>query len=381
MSIFNYFDSNLSLKARISKDKLRQLNTVFRTNSIKVESYSSSHNENEHFCPSFEKYFYNTYSQDTAIGNVDIIADRFKEFTLNKSAIKQFIFYHFIPKSKSFVRKNVSFREIASICNVSIPTAKANHNLLTEAGLVYSTPSKRGRIDILIDQEYRLYDKDDKDAKYLTMSIDMLEHILSFNSVNELRVEILKILNADAKSGMKSKKVLFSKENAIVQLPRYIQRSTTLAEKYLNAKHSLFNIKNNILDITNYKSKKDIDKSFKASLRDKIISKFDSLGYTYSEECADIINKINNLKNSNNYDELINNLYIKLLNNINYVVDDFSKLAIQYGPKHLFNSLDSFIEKHCYINEETNLINNNVKNPGAYLRHLIRENILNYGSL
>ncbi len=82
---------------------------------------------------------------------IEIVTNESKCMALSKSAIKQYLAYHFIVSNKNYVRKAVSFQNIADICNVSVVTARHNHNVLLQVGLVYSTEIKRGKFD----EEYK----------------------------------------------------------------------------------------------------------------------------------------------------------------------------------------------------------------------------------
>ncbi|WP_024622619.1 hypothetical protein, partial [Metaclostridioides mangenotii] len=382
--------------ARISKSKLKSILGLFKKSAKEVKTSNNyacescmfkndpSLNKNslELFCANkctnnnydTELTFYET--KETELGIFEIISNNSKCITLSKSAIKQYILYHFIPTNKNLVRKAVSFKDIASLCSVSIPTARTNHKTLEEVGLVYSTKNSYGKLDIVVDDEYKNHFKKDKNGNgYFTMSLDILEHLLSFENVNEMKLEIKKIIWADAKTSKLGKRISFKKDNLIKVLPDYVRKSNKVTEAVLNNSETLLDIKYNTINTYNYKTKLDTIKEIKESYRATIKEFFDSTGYSISENYSKVMKDLNYEKYIFRKEEMLQKLEIEKA----LTIEDITNLALQYGIHRILEVLHYIFKEHSITEDEVNCTD--IKNPGAFIRQVIVNNINEYGSL
>lgn len=383
--------NNLSMIARISKEKLNKLNNKFHSLYKKIEIIDNVEDVNEEFnideimhvdkdCfnSHFETYY--AFEKETSIGIFEVISEESKSILLSKSAIKQFLLYHFIPANKNWVRKGVSYREIATLCNVSIPTVKKNHKVLELLGFVYSTSAGHGKIDIVIDEEYKNhYSKKKGGNGYVTMSIDTLKHLLSFTSINELKTEIKKILWIDASKGSIGKRVKFNKENLTKMLPDYIRKSKKLTEQILNNKHTLFHIAKGSLDVTNYETKDKLRNRLKDIVKEQVMKLFEDSKASFSQNYSKLLGKINT--SSYNYEfeknELIRNMELEKV----LIIDDISKLGLQYGLEKVISTIKYMFSNYCFTDEDLQCTVNEIYNPGGFIRNLISNMINKNGSL
>lgn len=405
---------NLCLKARVSKVLFKNLSKIFRTKYTKVEfeieQVLNEVRESELFVPKFfgdcdniaesnppmmiDTYSYHSFEHDYGygIGPVEVITDEYKKTSLSKSAIKQFLLYHFIPSNKSLVRKGVAFSEIAAFCGVSVPCAKANHKTLIELGFIHSTPAGRGKVDIVIDQEYKLHNEKEKGGRgYLTLSLDLLKHLMAFNSINELKVELEKIHRADAKkSKVKLKKgddiknteknvtIAFNQDNLTKNLPDYVKKSKELLNKVLNSERTLFGIEKGKLNISAYEHQTDLHNRLKNDVWEKIEQIFETKQCSYSKACSQLVDKIE-YQSSLGYD--VDSLVMELENTKAFIINDISDLALQYGLDYTTLALVEMLDNNCTIDKDKNININTIKNPGAYLRNTINNLINRKGSL
>jgi hypothetical protein len=382
--------------ARISKLKLQNVLGLFKKSAREIEV------SKEHTCnscvfkndpdikkPDLDLYCNNNCSQfklnteltffenkETELGTFEIISKDSKCVTLSKSAIKQYIVYHFIPSNQNYVRKAISFKNIASLCDVSIPTARTNHRLLEEVGLVYSTKNSFGKIDIVIDDEYKNHFKKDKNGNgYFTMSLDILKHLLSFKNVNELKLEVKKIIWADAKTSKLGKRISFKKDNLIKVLPDYVLKSNKVTEAVLNNSETLLDIKYNTINTYNYKTKLDTVKELKERYRNTIKEFFDSTGCSISENYSKVMKDLNYEKYIFRKEELLQKLEIEKA----LTIEDITDLALQYGIHRILEVLHYIFEEHSITEDEVNCTD--IKNPGGFIRQVIVNNINDNGSL
>ncbi|MCC0697232.1 hypothetical protein [Clostridioides sp. ES-S-0048-02] len=381
--------------ARISKSKLNVMLETFKTSTRKVEKIDSSAcnscaiknnpsfdtNKLSEFCldcpklKSIAEFSYVT-EKETEIGIIEIVTNENRCIALSKSAIKQYLAYHFIVSNKNYVRKSVSFASIADICNFSVVTARHNHNMLLQVGLVYSTEVKRGKFDIVIDGEYRNHlKKEDGGKGYITMSLDTLNHLLSFENVNELKLEIKKLLWADAKGSKLGKKIRFKKDNLISVLPSYILKSNKLTEAFLRGSKTLFDVSNDTIDTKRYETKETISKKYTEPIRIKILKFFEDTGCSLSSNYSKVLSQIN-LDKYNLFEE---DLITKLELEKEIIVGDLVGLAVQYGENRVLAALDYMFNKYTIDEDDINY--SEINNPGAFIRTLIVQSINKYGSL
>lgn len=386
---------NLKPITRISKSRLKNMLDIFKTSTRKIEKidssacnsceiknkYSLHKNGLDAFCSNCTKIktfteFSYVIEKETAKGTIEIITNKNKSIHLSKAAIKQFIAYHFIPCNKNLVRKSVSFRNIADICNISVVTARYNHSILVETGLVYSTETKRGKFDIVIDGEYKNHIKKSEGGEgYLTISLDTLKHLLKFENVNELKLEIKKLLWVDVNTSKLGKKVKFNKDNLISVLPDYIKKSSKRLESFLRHSKTLFDIRDNKIDTSGYETKEKVRSRYIKFIKEKIVKFFNKTGCSLSANYSKILEQVNWDEHKSFEDDL--NRKLELEKEI--IVSDLVGLSIQYSTNRVLRTLSYLFNE--YTVDEKNINYNEVKNPGAFIRTIITENINRNGSL
>ncbi|MGO0987483.1 hypothetical protein ACTPEW_16235 [Clostridioides difficile] len=385
---------NLKPIARISKSRLKNMLGIFKTSTKKIEktdhsvcnscdirkNYSLHKDKLDEFCSNCPKIktfteFSYVIEKETSTGTIEIVTNRNKTISLSKAAIKQFIAYHFIPFNKNFVRKSVSFKNIADICNVSVVTARYNHAILLETGLVYATEVKRGKFDIVIDGEYKNHlKKSDGGQGYITMSLDTLKHLLKFDNVNELKLEIKKLLWADANTS-KNKKVKFNKENLISVLPSYIRKSSKRLEAFLKGSKTLFDISNNRIDTSRYETKEKVRNRYINFIKEKIEKFFNNTGCSLSANYSKVLEQVNLDKHELYKEDL--NRQLELEKEI--IINDLVSLSIQYSINRVLKTLNYLFNE--YTIDENDINYSEIKNPGAFIRTIIVKNINKNGSL
>lgn len=386
---------NLKPITRMSKSKLKDMLGIFKTSTRKIEktdhsvcnscnirkNYSLHEDRLDDFCSNcpkiktFTEFYYVIEKETNTIGTIEIVTNENKTISLSKSAIKQFIAYHFIPCNKNFVRKSVSFKNIADICNVSVVTARYNHSILIEAGLVYSTKVKRGKFDIVIDGEYKNHlKKSDGGQGYITMSLDTLKHLLKFDNVNELKLEIKKLLWADANTS-KGKKVKFNKENLISVLPSYLRKSSKRLEAFLKGSKTLFNISNNRIDTSRYETKEKVRNRYINFIKEKIEKFFSNTGCSLSANYSKVLEQVNLDKHKLYKEDLNRQLELEK----ELIINDLVGLSIQYSINIVLKTLNYVFNE--YTIDENDINYSEIKNPGAFIRTIIVKNINKNGSL
>ncbi|HBH4034383.1 TPA: hypothetical protein KSL09_003207 [Clostridioides difficile] len=385
---------NLKPITRISKSRLKNMLGIFKTSTKKIEktdhsvcnscdirkNYSLHKDKLDEFCSNCTKIktfteFSYVIEKETNTGTIEIVTNRNKTISLSKAAIKQFIAYHFIPCNKNFVRKSVSFKNIADICNVSVVTARYNHSILIETGLVYSTEVKRGKFDIVIDGEYKNHlKKSDGGQGYITMSLNTLKHLLKFDNVNELKLEIKKLLWADANTS-KNKKVKFNKENLISVLPSYIRKSSKRLEAFLKGSKTLFDISNNRIDTSRYETKEKVRNRYINFIKEKIEKFFNSTGCSLSANYSKVLEQVNLDKHELYKEDLNKQLELEK----ELIINDLVSLSIQYSINRVLKTLNYVFNE--YTIDENDINYSEIKNPGAFIRTIIIKNINKNGSL
>lgn len=407
---------NLRMKVKISKELFGNLTKVFTTDINIVEQKVTKTVENPEctsvnstettFMPSFtkdsetidfsvdncdtqnltnsiteiEKYTYYSFGKNTSVGYKEIIANKFIKKSLSKSAIKQFLLYCFLPHNKSFVRKGIPYSQIAKYCNISVPAVKENHAVLQQLGFIYSTPAGRGKVDILIPDEHKLHLKKKEGNKgYLTMSVDMLENLLQYNSINDLRVELEKIRRADAKKG-KMQLIHFNKQELIKVLPDYIRKSKNLLNRALNSNKTLFPIINNKIDITNYEHQKTIDNRLKEQIKGIIESLFENSGYSYCHEYTKLSNRRDYLSMAG-YNSEVKQIQSTLEQTKAFIIDELCNLGLSYGLNNIVKAIMYMFDSNCFYDSYSESSINLVKNTGGFIRSVLNTNISVNGSL
>ncbi|MGX9758869.1 hypothetical protein ACWYRQ_21600 [Clostridioides difficile] len=385
---------NLKPIARISKSRLKNMLGIFKTSTKKIEktdhsvcnscdirkNYSLHKDKLDEFCSNCPKIktfteFSYVIEKETSTGTIEIVTNRNKTISLSKAAIKQFIAYHFIAFNKNFVRKSVSFKNIADICNVSVVTARYNHSILIETGLVYATEVKRGKFDIVIDGEYKNHlKKCDGGQGYITMSLDTLKHLLKFDNVNELKLEIKKLLWADANTS-KNKKVKFNKENLISVLPSYIRKSSKRLEAFLKGSKTLFDISNNRIDTSRYETKEKVRNRYINFIKEKIEKFFNNTGCSLSANYSKVLEQVNLDKHELYKEDLNRQLELEK----ELIINDLVSLSIQYSINRVLKTLNYLFNE--YTIDENDINYSEIKNPGAFIRTIIVKNINKNGSL
>ena len=410
--------------ARISKNKSNLLLKTFKTNTKKVHifdektcqtcpykeyidlnystnnysEYDDSNCNNNKFnnpicstCKkrndSIELSYYDT--KKTSFSIFEIVKNKFSVKTLSKSAIIQFLSYHFIPGNQNKIRKAVSFSEIASLCNITIPTARANHQKLVELGLVYSTKNSiYGKMDIIIDDEYKNHNTKEEDGEgYITLSLDILKHLMSFDNVNNMKVELKKILLADVIKSPLKEYVQYSRESISSVLPEYIRKSHKKVNDILNNQDTLFELEGNKLNTNKYIDKKILVYDFKKIYREKVQNFFYDTGLSFSKNYTYLIKELeqrNKIKTNNTYNNLIDLEINKLERDLevqkSFIIEDIVNLSIQYGINKVLDVLKHMFINHSYVDKE-GINKNEIINPGGFIRSYINFNINKFGSL
>lgn len=374
---------------KFCKDDFDKLTISQFVNNFNSDFITSFNNEVNQYNPSFNydsRFINDGQKQDNnedkpKLDYLSPLVSEYKSIYLSKSALKQYVFYHFIPYNNFFERKNVSYRQIAKYCNMSIPTVKQNHKVLQECGLVDTIYSSFGKVDFKIIGENNLHkSKKNGGRGYATISIDMLKHLFSFDNVNELKVELKKLLNADAKSSKIGKNVGFNKENLTSMLPTYIQKSKKLINKIINSPKSLFNIDRGSLNISKYQSKNDIDTKFKNKYRQEVINIFGLNNTAFSRKYADLLSKSLYLKEYG-YSFQVEETLKHLEDLKEYTINDICKLIMEFGFNKVKQAIDFMFSDYCVLDNELNVTYNEIDNPGAFLRVVVRNDINKLGSL
>ncbi|MCC0648418.1 hypothetical protein C4097_06465 [Clostridioides difficile] len=345
---------DLKPNARISKSKLKEVISIFKNKIDKVEINDG---------------YYELEKENGLIKN-----DSIQIISVTKSLIKQYLVYHFLPYNKCFVRKHVSYKDIAILCGISIPTARKNQDLLSILGLAYFTPSSNGygKFDIVISDEYKNhFKKKYGGGGYITLTLDDLVNFLDINCINELKVELKKLLWVDAAKKSKGKKIVFNKANLVNNLPEYIKKSSKLINNIIYSKNSKFKPLGNRLDITNYKSKSEFNKNFRDSARKKILNLLDNGKFSLSSNYSDTL-----LNSKSKKPSLETN--IKLEAEKALIINDLVNLSIEFGFKKVLIALNHMFDSTYY---EDNININNIHNPAGFIRNFITKSILNFGSL
>lgn len=90
------------------------------------------------------------------------------------------------------------------------------------------------------------------------MLLDILNYLLSFENVNELKFEIKKLIWVDVKGSKLGKRIWFKKDNFIFIFLEYIKKLNKCIEVFLRSFKILFDVSNDIIDIKCYEMKEII---------------------------------------------------------------------------------------------------------------------------
>ena len=344
--------------ARISKEKI---NLLFKVHNSDVEVkktvtkrdalldyYISNFNPSKDDIESFGDYSESTYEFIYTYNG--IITDKFS-LALSKSMIKQYLFLHFIPANKSGVRKRVSYSSLAKSLNISTVTVKNNMERLVKLGFIWVSKMERGLYDIVIVDEYKNHKIGGKG--YITMPLDMLYHLISFDNVNELKVELKKILWCDTKVNFKEANVSFNKDNLLKVLPDYVRPYKK--NEILNSDKSMFKFENGTLNYSAYKTKNEILLPIEKNIKSIITDFFKMTNMPFDKFCEE---------NRNNP---IMDFKVKMVEIL--VLDDLTGLAIQYNLDLVMKSLIDIYTHFGGYNK------NDIIKMGAFVRDWIEKYI------
>lgn len=338
----------LKSMTRISKNKLNTLFNVFKSD-VKVIDKVIEIDKLYELCS--DKYDLIDYSKKKYTFEYSfngVKTDKF-ELSLSKSMIKTYIFIHFIPSNKSGVRKRVSYSNLADSLGLSVVSIRNNIDRLVKLGFLWVSKVDRGLYDITIVDEYKNHFKDNNG--YITLSYKMLQHLLSFENVNELKVELKKLLWCDAKVNFSKANISFNKDNLLKVLPDYIRPSKK--NELLNSSKSIFAFENNTLNYDAFETKENIRESLKTSYAEIIRGFFDMTKMPYNKYHADNLNNILEQE--------------KLEMTKAIIIDDLVGLVIQYNISLVLKALQEMYILKGGINK------NEVKNTGGYIRDKINE--------
>ena len=268
--------------------------------------------------------------------------------SLSKSMIKTYLYLHFLTANKSGVRKNLSYSSLAKSLGVSVVTMKKNLNRLTKLNFIWITNTDKNLFDIVIVDEYKNHES--TAGGYITMSLDMLNHILSFDNVNELKIELKKALWCDAKVNCDKFEVSFNKDNLLSVLPSYIRPYKQ--KELLESNKSMFKFENGTLNYSAYKTKEELVSPLYNDYKSVIEGFFEVSKMPYSK--YHYLNKNNVLET-------------KMLNDTKtLILDDLTNLAIQYNLNLVLRALqEMYVE---FGGEGINL----AKSPPRFVRYKIQ---------
>lgn len=335
---------------RISKEKIDLLFKVYNSDIDVIEKVVEKDSVFELCSSEYDLIDYSKKEYEFKYSFNGIATDKFS-LSLSKSMIKQYLFLHFIPANKSGVRKRVSYSNLAKSLNISTMTVRNNFERLVKLGFIWVSKVERGLYDIVIVDEYKNHESTGKG--YITMSLNMFYNLLSFENVNELKIELKKVLWCDAKVNFTSANISFNKDNLLKVLPDYIRPSKR--EELLNSTQTMFAFENGTLNYNAYKTKEDILKPLYDDFKDIIEGFFSVSKMAYSKHYADNINN----------PIMTNNLILEK----SMILDDLIGLAIQYNIYLILKALQDMYINYGGVGK------NEVSNTGGYIRSKIEEYI------
>ena len=271
--------------------------------------------------------------------------------SLSKSMIKQYLFLHFIPANKSGVRKRVSYSSLAKSLNVSTVTVRSNMDRLVKLGFIWVSEIERGLYDIVIADEYKNHEVGGKG--YVTLSLDMLYHLLSFENVNELKLELKKVLWCDAKVNCNDFDITFNPSNMLKVLPDYIRPSKR--KELLESSKSMFKVEKNTLNYDAYKTKNEMLLPIEKEIKNVIKDFFELTNMPFDKFCEE--NRHNPI------------MELKVAMEEALVISDLTGLAIQYNLDLVMKAL---IDIYTYFGSADT---NDIINTGAFVRTWIENYI------
>ena len=334
--------------ARISKTKLNSIFKVFKSD-VKVIKKTTKADKLYELCS--DKYDLIDYSEteyDFEYSFNNVTTDKF-ELSLSKSMIKTYILMHFIPSNRSGVRKRVSYSNLAESLGISVVSVRNNIDRLVKLNLLWVSKADRGLYDIVIVDEYKNHSADN--GGYITLSYKILHHLLSFDNVNELKLELKKLLWCDAKVNFVGANINFNKDNLLSILPDYIRPSKR--NELLNSAKSMFSFENDILNYDAFETKEDIREALMTSYSETIRGFFELSKMPYSKYHADNLNNPMEQRKLEMAEAII--------------VDDLVGLVIQYNMSLVLKALQEMYMLKGGINK------NEVENTGGYIRDKINE--------
>lgn len=338
----------LKSMTRISKNKLNTLFNVFKSDVKVIDKVIKIDKLYELYSDKYDLIDYSKKKYTFEYSFNGVKTDKF-ELSLSKSMIKTYIFIHFIPSNKSGVRKRVSYSNLADSLGLSVVSIRNNIDRLVKLGFLWVSKVERGLYDITIVDEYKNHFADN--GGYITLSYKMLQHLLSFENVNELKVELKKLLWCDAKVNFPEANISFNKDNLLKVLPDYIRPSKK--NELLNSSKSIFAFENNTLNYDAFETKENIRESLKTSYAEIIRGFFDMTKMPYSKYHSDNLNNI------------LEQEKIEMTKAI--IIDDLVGLVIQYNMSLVLKALQEMYILKGGINK------NEVKNTGGYIRDKINE--------
>ncbi len=333
--------------SRVSKSKISLLFNQFKSDVEVIETITKKDTIFELCSDEYDLIDYSKKECSFSYSFNGISTDKF-ELTLSKSMIKTYIYLHFIPGNRSGVRKNISFSNLADSLGLSVVSVRNNINRLVKLGFLWTTKVDRGLYDIVIVDEYKNHEINGEG--YITLSYNMLQHLLSFDNVNELKVELKKLVWCDAKVNFTAAKITFNKNNLLSVLPGYMRKSKK--EEILNSSNSLFALENGTLNYNAFETKKDIiDPLYKA--HKEVIEGFFELSqmpYSKTHSISPIMTRELEMAKA-------------------LILDDLVGLAIQYNIHLVLKALQDMYANNGGVNK------NETKDPGRYVRFKIQEYI------
>lgn len=338
----------LKSMSRISKEKINLLFTMFKSEIEVIDKTIVADEIFEMCSDEYDLIDYSKKESEFKYTFNGVTTDKFS-LRLSKSMIKTYIFLHFIPSNKSGVRKRVSFSKIAESLGLSVVSIRANIERLVKLGFLWVSKAERGLYDITIVDEYKNHTSNG--GGYITLSYKMLQHLLSFENVNELKIELKKLLWCDAKVNFEVANITFNENNLLSVLPSYIRPGKR--NDILNSNNSIFKIENGMLNLEAFETKEEI--------REPLVN-------SYSEIIKGFF-AMSKIPHSKYHSENLNNPMeektLKMAEAL--IIDDLVGLAIQYNMSLVLRALQDMYIIHGGIDK------NDVSNTGGYIRSKINE--------
>lgn len=284
----------------------------------------------------------------------------------SKSVIKQYIFYHFLVANQYRVRTNITAKFVSQELNVSVATVKRNNQLLQDLGLIHIRRIDPSTFDIYIYEEDKLHlKKSEGGTGYLPLSKELYERIKQIKDVNVLRIELKKILKADADKNLKREvtaNVSQVRANSIIEiLPYYLRRAKKKLNEKIFSDQSIFELKvsgegSYQMDITKYKTSEMFVQEFMNNTKTSLIEFVRENNISILPENEELLEAPEENVSPEQYRE---SLYDEK-------ITDLAQLCLEYGVQTILDIL--IYIKHRYIEKE----NISINNIGAFVRTIIR---------